>query len=116
MTPMTRTTAAGFAALALLTTGACSDAGDLEIINDGSEDVVVRLSDRGVDPVEVTAGGGVAVLDYGCTPGDVTVEFPSAAPVVLPGPVCPDQEIRIGDGTARLASVAAGDDGEADGA
>lgn len=108
MTPRTRTTTAGLAALVLLTTVACSDAGDLEIANDGPEDVVVRTGDEGVDPVAVTSGGGVAVLDYGCTPGDVTVEFPSAAPVVLPGPVCPDQEIRIGDGTARLVPVATG--------
>ena len=44
-----RAAATGLAVLVLLTTAACSDAGDLEIANDGPEDVVVRTGDEGVD-------------------------------------------------------------------
>ena len=50
----------------------------------------------------MTAGGGVDFLDYGCTPGDVTVEFPSGLSVVAPGPVCPEQEVVIGDDTVEV--------------
>lgn len=96
----------GLAAVALTASlTACSDAGDLSIRNDGSADVTVLTGD---EEVTVSAGGGAALLDYGCTPGDVTVEFPSDKPVVLAGPVCPGQEIVIGDGTAGLESTSAG--------
>lgn len=102
----------GLVGLVLLTTAGCSGPGDLEIANNGPEDVVVRTGDEVVD---VTSGGGAALLGYGCTPGDVTVEFPSADPVVLPGPVCPGQEIRVGDGTAHLLPTIAPDDDGSDG-
>ena len=84
---------------------ACSDAGDLDITNDGPGDVTVVTGD---EELTVDAGGGAALLDYGCTPGDVTVEFATGPDVVLPGPVCPDQRIVVGDGTVRLHGDAAG--------
>lgn len=88
----------GLVALAVTLTG-CSSAGDLEIFNEGPDDVIVLTGD---EEVEVTHDGGAALLDYGCTPGDVTVEFPSGESVVLAGPVCPEQHIVIGDGVAEL--------------
>ena len=81
------------------TLAACSGPGDLSISNDGPSDVTVLTGD---EEVIVTAGGGVVLLDYGCTPGDVTVRFASGADVVLPGPVCPDQAIAV---TAASASL-----------
>lgn len=84
--------------LALAVAG-CSNPGDLSITNDGQEDVVVRTGD---EDVVVSASGGAVVLGYGCTPGDVTVEFASGGRIVLPGPVCPDQQIVIGDEAAIL--------------
>lgn len=78
---------------------ACSDAGDLSIVNNGPDAVTVATGD---EDVTVDADGGTVLLDYGCTPGDVTVTFPTGATTVLPGPICPDQEIVVGDGTASL--------------
>ena len=88
-----------------LTLAACGDAGDLSITNQSPTDVTVDLGD---ERAEVSADGGVVVLDYGCTPGDVTVTFPSGRSVVVPGPVCPDQEIVIRDGTVDVEPVAGG--------
>ncbi len=92
--------------LAATLTG-CSDRGALNIVNDGPRDVTVMTGDN---DVIVDADGGAAILDYGCTPGDVTVEFAPGSQVVLPGPVCPDQWIVIGAGTATLQPASAGDD------
>ncbi|WP_421742660.1 hypothetical protein [Cellulomonas sp.] len=96
----------GLVAVALtVSLTACSDAGDLSIRNEGSADVTVLTGD---EEVTVSAGGGAVLLDYGCTPGDVTVELPSDEPVVLAGPVCPGQEIVIRDGTVGLERTNAG--------
>ena len=91
------------AAVVAATLTACADAGDLSIVNDSPTDVIVRTGD---EEDTVSAEGGVVLLDYGCTPGDVTVEFPSGRSVVVPGPVCPEQTIVIGDGTAELRPAA----------
>ncbi|MBD8059091.1 hypothetical protein IC607_08930 [Cellulomonas sp. JH27-2] len=93
----------GLAAITL-TLAACSSAGDLSIRNESRTDVTVVV-DGGRD--EVTADGGLVLLGKGCTRGDVLVEFPSGTSVVVPGPVCPDQEIVIHDGVAALEPVAA---------
>ena len=77
----------------------CADAGDLTITNDSASEVVVRTGDQ---EITVSATGGAVILDYGCTPGDVTVEFASGQRTLLPGPVCPDQQIVIRDDTATL--------------
>ncbi len=87
---------------ALVTLTACSDAGDLSFVNEGPDDVVVVVDG---EKAEVDSGGGVVFLDNGCTDGDVTVTFPSGHVTVVPGPVCPDQEIVIGDGRADLRPV-----------
>ena len=87
------------------TLAACADAGDLSIVNNSSTDVTVRAGGDEADET-VSAWGGVVFLDYGCTPGDVTVEFPSGRSVVVPGPVCPDQTIVIDDGTVELEPTA----------
>lgn len=84
--------------LATALTG-CGDGGDLHIANGGPRDVTVLTGD---DTVVVNAQGGVTILDNGCTPGDVTVEFSPGSQEVLSGPVCPDQSIEIGDGWATL--------------
>ncbi|MGV8978185.1 MAG: hypothetical protein ACOH17_09090 [Cellulomonas sp.] len=88
--------------LALAMSG-CTRPGDLSITNDGASDVVVRTGDQ---ELTVAATGGAVLLHYGCTPGDVTVEFTSGQRSVLPGPVCPDQQIVIRDTTAALEPVA----------
>lgn len=86
--------------LLMVTLTACNDDGDLSISNNGPTDVTVDTGDE--EETTVDAGGGAVLLDYGCTPGDVTVKFTADQEVVLAGPVCPDQQIVIGDGTARL--------------
>ncbi|WP_043347238.1 hypothetical protein [Beutenbergia cavernae] len=102
-----RATGSVIGALLAVISTACSDPGDLAIQNNGPGDVVVSTGD---EETTVTADGGVLLLDYGCTPGDVTVTFASGPDVVLPGPVCPDQRIVVGDGTATLQPASAGDD------
>ncbi len=88
------------------TMSACSDAGDLEVANVSSEDVTVLTGD---EEAEVTSDGGVVLLDYGCTPGDVTVVRASGAEDVLDGPVCPDQKILVRDDEVVLVPVVADD-------
>ena len=51
---------------------ACSDPGDLGIVNEGPYAVTVVTGDH---EVTVDSDGGAEILNYGCTPGDVTVEF-----------------------------------------
>lgn len=86
---------------------ACSDPGDLGIVNEGPYAVTVVTGDH---EVTVDSDGGAEILNYGCTPGDVTVEFHSGSDAVLPGPVCPEQRIVVEDGTAMLQPAAADDD------
>lgn len=95
---------AGAIAVGVLLTGlaACSDPGDLSFANEGPDDVVVTVDG---EESEVGSGGGMLILDNGCTDGDVTVAFPSGEVAVVPGPVCPDQEVVIGDGRADLRPV-----------
>lgn len=64
----------------------------------------VSLGDR---KVSVEAWGSVAVLDYACTDGDVSVQVQGQpAPVVLEGPVCPDDTIVLHDGKVELDTAA----------
>ena len=69
--------------------------GDLAFRNESPTDVTVLTGD---EELTISAGGGAAILDYGCTPGDVTVKFTSGQVVVVPGPVCPEQQIVVYDG------------------
>jgi len=87
---------------ATLTT--CSRPGDLAIRNESPTDVTVLTGD---EEVTVSAWGGAAILDYGCTPGDVTVEFTSGQVVVVSGPVCPEQQIVVYDGKVELQPASA---------
>lgn len=82
---------------------ACSNAGDLSVFNYGPGNVTV---DTGDEENSLEADGGVVLLNYGCTPGDVTIKFETGTEIVLPGPVCPEQEIVIGNETATLRPVA----------
>jgi|SRR5690625_1828577 len=86
-------------AAAAVTLSACASSGDLSIVNNGPDDVWV---DTGDEELSVEKDGGAVLLDYGCTPGDVTVRFSGGTDVEVPGPVCPEQEIVVGDGTATL--------------
>lgn len=105
MSGRSRCAAGGLALVALVATlTGCASAGDLEVFNEGPDDVMVLTGD---EELEVTHDGGAVLLDYGCTPGDVTVEFPSGESVVLAGPVCPEQRIVIGDGVAELRPASA---------
>ncbi|MDF9876251.1 hypothetical protein [Cellulosimicrobium cellulans] len=86
---------------------ACDGGGDLEVANDSGEDVTVLTGDEESD---VDGGGGVVLLDHGCTPGDVTVVRASGAEEVVDGPVCPDEKIVVRDDEAVLVPVGADDD------
>ena len=100
----------GAVAVAVVCVGAvlsaCDGGGDLEVANDSGGDVVVRTGD---EEAEVTAEGGVVFLDYGCTPGDVTVVRGSGAEEVVDGPVCPDEKIVIHADEVVLVPVGADD-------
>lgn len=87
-----------FVAATMLT--GCGNAGDLTFTNESDVDVLVLIGDE--PDITVSGSGGAVLLDYGCTPGDVTVEFPSGTKIVLTGPVCPGQEVVIGDETAEV--------------
>ena len=102
----TRIVVGAFVAVALAATlTACSDPGDLTIGNESPTEVTVLVGD---EVVVVPESGGTVLLNYGCTPGDVTVEVTSGPAVVLPGPVCPDTEIMIRrDGTVELQPASA---------
>jgi ABC-type Fe3+-hydroxamate transport system substrate-binding protein len=78
---------------------ACSSLGDLTISNESSTDVTVSA---GGDEIIVSAGGGASILGSGCTPGDVTVEFTSGETFVVAGPVCPEEQLVVRDGTVEL--------------
>lgn len=92
--------------LLAISLAACGDRGDLTIINNGPSDVAVLTGDA---ETSVSASGGAVAHDYGCTPGDVTVRFASGKEVLLHGPVCPDQRIMVGDGTATLQPASSSD-------
>jgi hypothetical protein len=78
--------------------------GDLAFRNESPTDVTVLTGD---EELTISAGGGAAILDYGCTPGDVTVKFTSGQVVVVPGPVCPEQQIVVYDGKVELQPASA---------
>ena len=92
-------TAVGGLVLVLGTATACGDDGAFTVMNNGPAEVTVSAGDQ---EFTLPPSEGNSVLDYGCTPGDVTVTFSSGTTVVLPGPVCPDQQVVVGDGTAEL--------------
>lgn len=79
---------------AVIVLAGCGNSGDLAITNESSFDIVV---DTGEDTVEVSALGGVVILDTGCTSGDVTIEYPSGEKIVVSGPVCPERELVVYD-------------------
>ena len=78
--------------------------GDLAFRNESTTDVTVLTGD---EELTISAGGGASILDYGCTPGDVTVNFTSGQVVVVPGPVCPEQQIVVYDGKVDLQPASA---------
>jgi len=83
------------AALVAAAASACARGGDLEVSNLGPGEVVVLTGD---ESFTVQPDGGVLILDYGCTPGDVTVRFTDGGERVVPGPVCSDERLVIHDG------------------
>jgi hypothetical protein len=78
--------------------------GDLTFRNESPTAVTVLTGD---EELTISAGGGASILDYGCTPGDVTVKFTSGQVVVVPGPVCPEQQIVVYDGKVDLQPASA---------
>ena len=87
---------------AILTT--CSRPGDLGINNRSPTDVTVLTGD---EEDTISGWGGVVMHHHGCTPGDVTVKFTSGQVVVVPGPVCPEQQIVVYDGKVELQPASA---------
>jgi len=73
---------------------ACAPAGDLGFYNSSAGDVTVSTGD---EEFEVASSEGAVLLDYGCTPGDITIELSSGQVVVVSGPVCPEQQVVIRD-------------------
>ncbi len=91
-------------ALALLTalcaTG-CAGGGDVAVSNTGDASVTVRLGDQDVG--EVTADGGVVLLDVtDCYEGPIVVTYAEGRTVALDGPICPGQRLVVGSTTVRL--------------
>ena len=82
----------------------CSRPGDLAINNGSPNDVTVLTGD---EKLTVSGWGGVVMHRYGCTPGAVTVTFASGQVVVVPGPVCPEQQIVVYDGKVDLQPASA---------
>ena len=78
--------------------------GDLTFRNENRTEETVLTGD---EQFTISAGGGVSILDYGCTPGDITVKFSSGQVVVVPGPVCPEQQIVVYDGKVDLQPASA---------
>ena len=81
----------------------CGDAGQLDFRNATDQRVTVSTGD---ESAVVDGYGGVVFLDYGCTPGDVVVEFDDGTSVSLDGPVCPPSGIVIHDGYAEVVGAA----------
>jgi len=95
----------GLIAVALAATlTTCSRPGDLAIQNRSPADVTVLTGD---EEFTVSGRGGAVMHRYGCTPGDVTVKFTSGQVVVVPGPVCPEQQIVVYDGKVDLQPASA---------
>lgn len=86
-------------ALLVMTVTACDRKGDLQFENSGSRDVTVMAGD---ETLTVPGSGGVTIIHYGCTSGDITVKFASGREVLLAGPVCPDKRVIISESTASL--------------
>lgn len=82
--------------------GCGSHGGDLEITNDSNVRVTVST---GGDPITVEPGGGVVVLDSGCTAGDVTIVLDKSKQLTVPGPVCPPDTIVIHADTAEVVEA-----------
>ncbi|WP_024285086.1 hypothetical protein [Cellulomonas sp. KRMCY2] len=88
------------ATVAILTS--CSGGDDLTVQNDGDDAVTVEI---GEETLDVPASSAVSLLDYGCSPGDVTVRFGSGEMTVLDGPICPPDTIMIRGGEATVRSA-----------
>ncbi len=80
----------------------CSSAGDLSIVNNSDDAVIVDLGD---ERFEITADGGAVIHDYGCTAGDIAVHRASGEVVTVGGPICSDQQVIVdGDGVRLIAA------------
>lgn len=84
--------------VAVLTLASCASP-SFSLRNDGDEDAEVNLGDT---TLLVAGSGGAVIMDYDCTPGDVTVTLADGTTVELPGPICSDQEILIGNTVATV--------------
>ena len=94
---------AGHLALTLVTVAAlagCGSQGQLEFSNLGPGAAVVDTGDQAASRVE--EHGGVLLLDYECTPGDVRISFEDGSSTVVLGPICSDQRVVIKDGAATV--------------
>lgn len=81
-----------FVALTATLSG-CGSQGDVSIKNESQDDVTVSTAE---DEFTVTGYGAIVLLGSGCIQGDVTVKFASGRTTVVPGPICPDEQIMIG--------------------
>ena len=89
----------GFPAVVLTAALSSCSAGDLTFSNESPADVKVFTGDQ---EYVIEGWGGVSILGAGCSTGDITVDFGSGELVVVEGPVCPDERVVIGEGTAYL--------------
>ncbi len=90
--------------VAALTFAACSNAGDVGLINDSAGTVTVEYGGDG--PEEVPGGGGVVLLGVDeCFDGPIVVTYEGGHSVDLSGPICPGQELRIEAESAEVVAA-----------
>lgn len=87
--------------LTALCASGCGGGENISVGNTGDASVTVQL---GADDVgEVTAGGGVVLLDVtDCYEGLIVVTYADGRTVELDGPICPGQRLVIGNTTAQI--------------
>lgn len=83
----------------VLASAGCGD-GQIELTNNTQADVGVQLGSGYVD--EVLGDGGTVIYTDECYDGPIVVTFADERSVDLEGPICPGQELLIGDETAKL--------------
>src|SRR5690606_1359885 len=93
---------AGRAAAAVVIVAALAGCGSQKVLEFENLGPGTAVIDTGDESMTVEEHGGVVILDYDCTPGDVTVLFEDGASTVVPGPVCSDQRVVIRDGDAKV--------------
>ncbi len=94
------------AVLATLTVGAlafagCAEDGQVHIANNAEATVDVWLSDDDAEE-DIPADGGVLIFTNECFDGPLVVMYADGRTLELAGPICPGQELIVGNEAAVL--------------